>query len=125
MLLYGRGNRIVHANPAFIAEFGAGCVGLPATEALPEWPRRVFDVIGRVLEHGRALATWVEIGGRRRRLTVAPRRDPESDEIYGVALRLASETDAGRTPGAEPHDRAGFPATWKGPAVGRGLPRFG
>lgn len=89
-LLYGRGSRIVHANPAFIAEFGAGCVGLPASEALPEWPRRVFDVIGRVLDAGRPLATYVEIRGARRRLTVAPRRDPEDGEVYGVALRLAS-----------------------------------
>ena len=46
---HGRGNRIVHANPAFVAEFGAGCVGLPASEALTEWPHRVFDVVGRVL----------------------------------------------------------------------------
>lgn len=89
LLLYGLGNRIVHANPAFVEEFGAGLIGLPATEALPEWPKRVFDVIARVQDGGRPLATWVEIGGRRRRLTVAPRRDPEDGEIYGVAVRVA------------------------------------
>ena len=89
-LLYGRGSQIVHANPAFVAEFGAGLVGLPASEALPEWPRRVFEVVDRVLEGGRPLATWVEIGGRRRRLTAAPRRDPEDGEVYGVAVRLAT-----------------------------------
>ena len=91
MLLYGRGNRIVHANPAFVAEFGAGCVGLPASEALTEWPHRIFEVIERVLDGARPLATWVEINGRRRRLTVAPRQDPETGETYGVALRLAGE----------------------------------
>ena len=64
-------------------------MGLPATEALPEWPKRVFDIVGRVLEGGRPLAAWVEIGGRRRRLTVAPRRDPEDGDVYGVAVRLA------------------------------------
>ncbi|HJP90150.1 MAG TPA: hypothetical protein VJ850_14040 [Candidatus Limnocylindrales bacterium] len=64
-------------------------MGLPATEALPEWPKRAFDIVGRVLEGGRPLAGWVEIGGRRRRITVAPRRDPEDGEVYGVAVRLA------------------------------------
>ncbi|MES1239597.1 MAG: hypothetical protein ABUL57_01910 [Chloroflexota bacterium] len=87
------GNRIVHANPAFVAEFGGGCIGLPATEALPDWPKRAFDVIARVYEGGRPLATSVEIGGTRRRLTVAPRKDPENGEIYGVALRLAAESN--------------------------------
>jgi hypothetical protein len=76
-----------------VAEFGVGCVGLPASEALTEWPHRVFDVVRRVLEGGRPLATWVEIGGRRRRLTVAPRRDPEDGEVYGVALRLAADAE--------------------------------
>ena len=38
----------------------------------------------------RPLATWVTIRGSRRRLTVAPRSDPETGEVYGVALRLAS-----------------------------------
>jgi hypothetical protein len=72
-----------------VAEFGDGCVGLPASEALTEWPHRVFDVVGRVLEGGKPLAAWVSISGRRRRLTVAPRRDPEDGEVYGVAVRLA------------------------------------
>ena len=81
---------IVHGNPAFIAEFGAGCVGLPATEALPDWPKRIFDVIDRAYDAGRPLATWVSIGSARRRLTVAPRTDVETGEIYGVAIRLAA-----------------------------------
>ena len=90
-LLYGAGQRIVHGNPAFVAEFGSGAVGLPAREVLLDVPPLAFDVVDRVLRTGRSLACWLVIAGERRRLTVAPRRDPETDEIYGVALRLAHE----------------------------------
>jgi len=89
-LLYGPGQRIVHANPAFIEEFGPWAVGLPAREALVGMPALVFDVADRVRGSGRPLACWLEVAGSRRRLTVAPRRDPETDEVYGVAIRLAS-----------------------------------
>jgi hypothetical protein len=95
-LLYGRGRLIVHGNPAFIAEFGAGVVGLPASEALPDWPHRVFEVIDRAFDAGRPVAAWVSISGARRRLTVAPRADLETGETYGVAIRLA--TDLGSVP---------------------------
>ncbi|GEM_PF-2313514 len=88
-LLYGRGRQIVHANPAFVREFGA-CTGMPAEEALVDMPRIVFEVVDRAFDAGRPLATWVTIGATRRRLTVAPRRDVETGEIYGVAIRLAS-----------------------------------
>ena len=91
-LLYGPGQRIVHGNAAFVAEFGAGKVGLPAREALLDVPAAVFEVVDRVLAAGRPLACWLEISGERRRLTVAPRRDPETSEIYGVAIRLAHAT---------------------------------
>ena len=89
-LLYGRGRQIVHANPAFVAEFGA-CTGMPAEEALVGMPRRVFDVVDRAFETARPVATWVTIAGTRRRLTVAPRTDLETGEIYGVAIRLATD----------------------------------
>jgi len=89
-LLYGPGQRIVHGNPAFISEFGAGTVGLPAREVLIRLPPLVFDVAERVLRSGRPLACWLEVAGTRRRLTVAPRRDPETGEVYGVAIRLAT-----------------------------------
>jgi len=89
-LLYGPGLRIAHGNPAFVAEFGAVSVGLPAREALVSLPPRVFDVADRVLGAGRPLACWLEVAGSRRRLTVAPRRDPETGEVYGVAIRLAT-----------------------------------
>jgi hypothetical protein len=98
-LLYGRGRLIVHGNPAFVAEFGSGVVGLPASEALPDWPHRVFEVVDRAFERGTPVAAWVSIDGARRRLTVAPRADIETGEVYGVAIRLAVE-------GAEPADGA-------------------
>ncbi|HYK96343.1 MAG TPA: hypothetical protein VE011_10835 [Candidatus Dormibacteraeota bacterium] len=90
-LLHGPGHRIVHANAAFVAEFGAVPIGVPASEALVEFPSRVLEVVERSMASGRPLATRVDIRGRPRRLTVAPRADPESGEIYGVAIRLASE----------------------------------
>ena len=89
-LLYGPGLRIVHGNPAFLAEFGPVAVGLPAREALVGLPPLVFEVADRVLGVGRPLACWLQVAGSRRRLTVAPRRDPETGEVYGVAIRLAS-----------------------------------
>jgi hypothetical protein len=89
-LLYGPGQRIVHGNPAFVAEFGS-VVGFPAREVLMGVPTTLFDVVDRVLEAARPLACWLEVAGERRRLTVAPRRDPETGEIYGVAIRLAKQ----------------------------------
>jgi hypothetical protein len=94
-LLYGPAHKIVHANAAFIAEFGEGGavlpIGVPAAEALLDIPPLVLEVVDRVLASGRPLATWVALRGGRRRLTVAPRSDPETGEIYGVALRIAQE----------------------------------
>jgi hypothetical protein len=88
-LLYGPGHRIVHANAAFIAEFGVIPIGVPASEALVDLPPVVFEIVDRVIASGRPLAAWVDVRGVRRRLTVAPRADPETAEVYGVALGLA------------------------------------
>jgi hypothetical protein len=71
-----------------VAEFGAA-IGSPAREVMVDVPPRLFEVVDRVYQEGKPLATWVEVAGERRRLTVSPRRDPENDEIYGVAVRLA------------------------------------
>ena len=97
-LLYGRGRLVVHANPAFVTEFGATCLGLPASEALPIWPRRAFEVIDRAFESARPIAAWISVAGTRRRLTVAPRTDIESGEVYGVAIRLAAEVPGPGSP---------------------------
>lgn len=98
-LLYGRAQVIVHGNPAFVTAFGREAIGLPASEALVGLPSVVFDVVERVRTEGRPLAAWIEVDGRRRRLTVAPRADVETGEVYGVALRLAEP----------PVDRIGWP----------------
>jgi hypothetical protein len=90
-LLYGRGHKVVHANPAFVAEFGAVPIGVPAAEALLDLPPIVLEIVERVIAEARPLAAWVTVRGARRRLTVAPRADPETGEVYGVALRLARE----------------------------------
>jgi hypothetical protein len=68
-------------------------VGLPASEALTDWPHRAFAVIDHAFDAGRPVAAWVSISGARRRLTVAPRADIETGEIYGVAIRLAADLD--------------------------------
>jgi hypothetical protein len=52
-------------------------------------PSTVFDVVDRVRTLGRPLACWLDVAGERRRLTVSPRSDPETGEVYGVAIRLA------------------------------------
>ncbi|MBI3750801.1 MAG: hypothetical protein HY263_03975 [Chloroflexi bacterium] len=90
-LLLGLGHKVVHANPAFVAEFGIIPIGVPAAEALLDLPPLVLEVADRVLASGRPLATWVTVRGVRRRLTVAPRTDVETGEVYGVAIRLAGE----------------------------------
>jgi len=89
-LLYGPGHLIVHGNPPFLTEFGEGAVGLPAAEVLLSLPGIAFDVFQRVYVRGTPLACWIEVSGERRRLTAAPRRDPETNEVYGVAIRLAA-----------------------------------
>ncbi len=87
-LLYGPGHVIVHGNPAFVAEFGSGCLGLPAAEALLTLPADAFEVMDRAYGEGRPLAAWIRVAGRPRRLVVAVRRDVETAEVYGIAVHL-------------------------------------
>jgi hypothetical protein len=88
-LLYGPGHKVVHANAAFTEEFGLVPIGMPAAEALLDLPPVVLEVVERAIAEARPLAAWVTVRDSRRRLTVAPRADPETGEVYGVALRLA------------------------------------
>jgi hypothetical protein len=46
-----------------------------------------------VLEGGRPLAVWLPGADDDWRLTVAPRVDPETDEVYGVAIHLRARSD--------------------------------
>ncbi|HLX36031.1 MAG TPA: hypothetical protein VKR30_12420 [Candidatus Limnocylindrales bacterium] len=95
-LLDGPAHVVVHGNGPFLAEFGEACLGLPAAESLLALPGVAFEVMRRVYVRGTPLACWLEISGERRRLTAAPRRDVETGEVYGVAVRLAGPGDATR-----------------------------
>lgn len=81
---------VVHGNPPFLAEFGERTIGLPASEVLLSLPGVAFDVIQRVYVRGTPLACWIEVSGERRRLTAAARRDPETGDVYGVAIRISA-----------------------------------
>lgn len=87
-LLYGAGHIVVHGNPPFRALFGAGCLGLPAAEALIDLPRAAFDLMHLVYREGRPLACWITVRGATWRLTIAERRDLGTGEVYGIAIHL-------------------------------------
>ena len=85
---YGPGHIIVHGNPAFLKAFGTEVMGQPAREAMLDLPSEAFELMDLVLKRGRPLARRIRLHGREWRLVVAPRRDPETDETYGVASHL-------------------------------------
>ena len=85
---YGPGHMIVHGNAAFIEAFGPSTVGQPAREALLDLPPKAFELMDLVFETGKPGACAVTTAGGPRRLVVAPRRDPETGEIYGVTSHL-------------------------------------
>jgi hypothetical protein len=95
--MFGRAHVIMHGNAWFKAAYGDSCVGQPAREAMTDLPRPGFLLMDRVLRDGRPLATRVRMPAGDRRLVVAPRRDPETGETYGVVVHLR--------PIAEPADR--------------------
>ncbi len=85
---YGPGHMIVHGNPAFIAAFGYTTIGQPAREALLDLPPKAFELMDLVFETGKPGACAVTTSRGPRRLVVAPRRDPETGEVYGVTTHL-------------------------------------
>ena len=86
--LFGRAHLVVHGNPEFKAAYDAACLGQPAREVMLDLPRPGFELLDRVLAEGRALAMRVRMPGGDRRLVVAPRKDPETGETYGVIVHL-------------------------------------
>lgn len=102
-LCAGAGHVVIYGNPAFVAQFGARCIGMPAREVMLDLPESAFDLLDRVLQGGRPLARWVERSGRDWRLTATPRRDPEDGQIFGVAFHLRARDDL---PVVDPTDRA-------------------
>ena len=87
-IVHGPGRRIVHANEAFRAELGRGVLGMPAAEAIVDFPPEAFDVLDLAYREGRAVACRVTVRGSARRLIVAPTRDIETGEVYGLRLHL-------------------------------------
>jgi hypothetical protein len=87
-MVHGPGHRIVHANEAFRAELGRGVLGMPAAEAIVDFPSEAFDGLDLAYREGRAVACRVTVRGSARRLVVAPIRDIETGEVYGVRLHL-------------------------------------
>ena len=85
---YGPGHMIVHGNPAFLEAFGAGAIGQPAREALLDLPPKAFELMDLVYSTGKPGACAVTTASGPRRLVVAPRRDPETGEVYGVTTHL-------------------------------------
>jgi hypothetical protein len=80
----GAGHRIVHANPAFIEAFGEAAVGQPAREALLSLPPKAFALMDLVFATGKAGVCQIPTDEGPRRFVVAPRRDPETGDVYGV-----------------------------------------
>jgi len=89
----GPGHIVVYGNPAFLAEFGDGAVGLPARESMLGLPPDAFWLLDAVLRDGRPLARWVTRDDEEWRLTAVPRRDPGTDEVHGVAFHLRARSD--------------------------------
>ena len=84
----GAGHRIVHGNPAFIEAFGPDAIGQPAREAMVSLPPKAFALMDLVFSSGKAGACQVATDLGSRRFVVAPRRDPETGEVYGVTTHL-------------------------------------
>jgi len=89
----GPGHVVVYGNPAFLAEFGEGAIGLPARESMLGLRADAFGLLDAVLREGRPLARWVTRDDEEWRLTAVPRRDPGTDEIHGVAFHLRARSD--------------------------------
>jgi hypothetical protein len=83
---------IVHGNSAFVETFGSTAIGQPAREALLDLPAKAFELMDLVYATGKPGACAVATAIGPRRLVVAPRRDPETGEVYGVTTHLRPAT---------------------------------
>lgn len=89
----GPGHIVVYGNPAFVAVFGRQAVGVPARESLIDLPSSAFAALDAVLARGRPAARWIRFGAEDWRMTVTPRVDPATGEVYGVAFHLRPRSD--------------------------------
>lgn len=92
-ICHGPGHLVRYGNPAFVSAFGAQCVGLPAREGLLDLPPEAFVLLDRVLARGRPFSRWIRLREDEWRMTAAPRVDPGTQEVYGVAFHLRSRSD--------------------------------
>jgi hypothetical protein len=90
---HGPGHVVKYGNPAFLAAFGAQCVGLPAREGLLDLPPDAFVLLDVVLAKGRPFSRWIRLGKDEWRMTAVPRVDPGTQEAYGVAFHLRARAD--------------------------------
>ena len=90
---YGPGHMIVHGNPPFIAMFGQGALGQPAREVMLDLPAKAFELMDLVLSSGKPGACRIRTTAGPRRFVVAPRKDPETGETYGVTTHLRPSRD--------------------------------
>jgi hypothetical protein len=89
----GQGHLVVYGNPAFVAMFGRGCVGMPARETMLGLPAEAFDLLDAVLAESRPLARWIALGLEEWRMTAMPRLDFETGQAYGVSFHLRRRSD--------------------------------
>ena len=89
---YGPGHMIMHGNAVFVATFGRGVVGQPAREAMVGLPSKAFELMDLVYSTGKPGACRVTTTTGEKRLIVAPRREPETGEVYGVTTHLKPVT---------------------------------
>jgi hypothetical protein len=66
---------------------------VPARECLLDLPRGAFTLLDAVFTRGQPLARWIRFRGEEWRLTAAPRRDPGTGEVYGVAFHMRARAD--------------------------------
>jgi hypothetical protein len=90
---YGPGHMIMHGNAVFVAMFGRGIVGQPAREAMIGLPAKAFELMDLGYTTGKPGACRVTTSDGQKRLVVAPRRDPETGEVYGVTTHLRPVAD--------------------------------
>jgi hypothetical protein len=93
-MCHGPGHVVRYGNPAFIAAFGSGCLGMPAREGLVALPPAAFLLLDRVLADGRPFARWIRVAGREWRMTAVPRVDAGTGEVYGVSFHLRPREEA-------------------------------
>lgn len=70
---------------------------MPARETLIDLPPGAFELLDAVYTRGRPLARWIERGDETWRMTAIPRRDPDTEEVYGVAFHLRARSDMPET----------------------------